>query len=393
MTELPNELNSHIVSVTQTFGRNIPRLRSADMVLADPDVQYLVRGILPRRGVAAIYGPPASGKTFIAMDLIFRLASGASHWFGIPMRAANVVYIALEGHGGIKNRIKAWQQHNNVYLGESVQIWDEKFRLDNQSDIEELAQEAIALLGKGCVIVVDTLAQSMAGFDENSSSDMGAAIGGAQQLASRVEGLVVLIHHSGKDASKGMRGHSSLLGAVDASIEVNSKPNGRRWKVRKSKDGEAGQEYDFDLHYVDLGTDPYGEPTGSCVISQAIHSHAAKLGPVAGKHRIATMAKLKAVMDNGAGEFDLQAAAALVAPELAVESKRQLTVAKSTIDSLIISGHLVRDGENIIVPTCLLNESSPPEPPKGDSVFRFLDRPERNQIGLSVLDLPNHQRA
>lgn len=350
MTDLSGPLPDYIVEAARDLGRNIPRFRSADMVLTDPDVPYLVRGILPRRGVAAIYGPPASGKTFIAMDLIFSLASGVAHWFLIPMKAAKVAYIALEGQGGIKKRIDAWQRHNGIDLGDTVQVWEECFRLDDPRDIDELAQEAIALLGKGCVIVIDTLAQSMAGFDENSSADMGAAIGGAQRLASLVEGLVILIHHSGKDPTKGMRGHSSLLGAVDASIEVNPKPGGRSWKVRKSKDGEAGQEFDFDLHYVGLGTDADGQPVGSCVVRQTVHSQAPKLRPVKGAHRIAVMTKLLAIMGNGIGELDFEAAAALVAPDLAVETKRQRTVAKSTIDGLVKSGDLTREGNSICLP-------------------------------------------
>ena len=320
------------------------------MVLTDPDVQYLVRGILPRRGVAAIYGPPASGKTFIAMDLIFSLATGVPYWFCLPVKPANVAYIALEGQGGIKKRIKAWQQHNGAELGSKVQIWDEHFRLDDLSDINDLAKEAIALLGKGCVIVIDTLAQSMAGFDENSSADMGAAIGGAQRLASQVEGLVILIHHSGKDPTKGMRGHSSLLGAVDASFEVNAKASGRSWKVRKSKDGEAGQEFDFDLQYVDIGTDADGEPVGSCIVRQTVHSQMSKLRPVKGAHRTAVMAKLLAVMTNGLVTLDVEAATALAAPNLNVLSKRQHTVAKETIKGLVASGHLVREGNTICLP-------------------------------------------
>lgn len=350
MTDLSGPLPDYIVEAAQNLGRNIPHLRSADMVLTDPDVPYLVRGILPQRGVAAIYGPPASGKTFIAMDLIFSLASGTPHWFSLPMRAAKVVYVALEGQGGIKKRIKAWQLYNGVDLADTVQIWDEPFRLDAQSDIAVLAQEATALLGKGCVIVIDTLAQSMAGFDENSSADMGAAIGGAQRLAAQVDGLVILIHHSGKDPTRGMRGHSSLLGAVDASIEVNPKQGGRSWMVRKSKDGEAGQEYDFDLHYVQLGADADGQPVGSCVVRQAVHPRTSELRPVRGQHRIAVMAKLQTIMANGVGALDLDAAAALVAPDLAVEAKRKRAVAKSTIRDLVSSGHLVRDGETILLP-------------------------------------------
>lgn len=347
MTDISGPLPDYIVEAVRDIGRNIPRLRSADMVLSDPDVPYLVRGILPRRGVAAVYGPPASGKTFLGMDLIFSLACGQPFWFCIPIKSAPVAYVPLEGYGGIKKRIKAWQQHNGTDLGDKVRIWDEPFRLDDPDDVNALAQEAVALLGMGCVIVIDTLAQAMAGFDENSSAEMGAAIAGAQRLASQVKGLVILIHHSGKDPTRGMRGHSSLLGALDASIEVSTKTSGRSWKVRKSKDGEAGQDYDFDLVTYDLGVDVDGDPISSCAVRQAVRPLSTTLPPVKGPHRIAVVAKLLSLTSQGNIKLGIEAAVAAVSPELSVSSKRQRTVARETINALITSGHLIREGDTL----------------------------------------------
>jgi len=349
MTELC-EAPSYIVEMARSWPRNIPRFRWAELVLSDPDVRYLVQGILPRRGVAAVYGPPASGKTFIGLDLIFSLACGMPSWFGIPIKTAPVAYVALEGQGGLKKRIAAWQRHNGADLGDRVQIWTDPFRLDDPEAIDLLTEEAVPLLGNGCVIVIDTLAQAMAGFDENSSAEMGAAIAGAQRLASQVQGLVILIHHSGKDPTKGMRGHSSLLGALDASIEVIAKANGRSWKVRKSKDGEAGQDYDFDLVTYDLGIDPDGDPVKSCAVRQTVHTPLSKLPPVKGAHRIAVMAKLHSLALNGNLALDMQAAIAAVVPDLDLPSKRQRTVARETVNALILSGHLVRDGDIICLP-------------------------------------------
>ena len=56
MTNLSGPLPDYIVDAASNLGRNIPRLRSADMVLTDPDLQYLLRGSLPRQGVAQLHG-------------------------------------------------------------------------------------------------------------------------------------------------------------------------------------------------------------------------------------------------------------------------------------------------------------------------------------------------
>lgn len=341
MMDIAGKLPEYLVESAQQLGRNIPRLRSADLVLNDRDVQYLIRGLLPRRGVAAIYGPPASGKTFIAMDMIFSLACGRGSWFGIPIKPAPVAYVALEGQGGIKKRIGAWQLQNGEELGGRVQIWDELFRLNDDCDVDALAFEALDLLGPGCVIVIDTLAQAMSGFDENSSAEMGAAIAGAQRLASQIEGLVVLIHHSGKDQARGMRGHSSLLGALDTSIEVCSKANGRHWKVQKSKDGEAGQQFGFELVSHCLGKDEDGDPIWSCAVRQIVFSSSTELPPVKGTHRIAVMAKLPNLINGALGSLTIDAAVGAVAHDINVVPKRKRAVARDTINGLIISGHLV----------------------------------------------------
>jgi hypothetical protein len=71
----------------------------------------------------------------------------------------------------------------------------------------------------------------------------------------------LLVHHTGKDKQKGMRGHSSMFAAMDAVIEVVRTENGNRmWRIGKAKDGEDGGENPFRLHVVELDTDEDGDP-------------------------------------------------------------------------------------------------------------------------------------
>jgi putative DNA primase/helicase len=115
-------------------------------------------------------------------------------------------------------------------------------------------------------VVIDTLNRAAVGADENASGDMGRVIESAKQLQQRLGGLVLLVHHSGKDHTKGLRGHSSLYAALDAVIEVTRTSEQRSWKVEKLKDGCDGEEHSFSLSPVDLGTDEYGEQMSSCVV-------------------------------------------------------------------------------------------------------------------------------
>lgn len=80
-------------------------------------------------------------------------------------------------------------------------------------------------------------------------------------------GLVTLVHHTGKDASKGMRGHSALHAAMGAVLEVTRDASGtRQWTLAKSKDGEGGITKGFIQQIVHFGTDTDGDSVTSCAI-------------------------------------------------------------------------------------------------------------------------------
>ena len=58
-----------------------------------PPLAWRVRGVLPALGLAALYGPSASGKSFLALDMAAAIADG-SRWFDCRATAAPVVYAA-----------------------------------------------------------------------------------------------------------------------------------------------------------------------------------------------------------------------------------------------------------------------------------------------------------
>jgi hypothetical protein len=104
-------------------------------------------------------------------------------------------------------------------------------------------------------------------MDENDSKSMGEVIGAAKAIQAAAGGVVLLVHHTGKDSTKGMRGHSSLLAALDAAIEVTRTDDRREWKIAKSKDGEDGEAHPFRLDVVEIGEDEDdGEPVTSCIV-------------------------------------------------------------------------------------------------------------------------------
>jgi hypothetical protein len=323
-------------------GPGARRLLTAAEVKARPHQPYVVRGLLPAEGVAAIYGESGSGKSFLAMDLCFSIAAGRADWFGMAVKQAPAVYIALEGQGGVSKRVKAWEMHNQQQVASPVRFMVADFSIVEPEGVKQLGTEIVAEVGSSAVVVVDTLNQSAPGADENSSKDMSGVLTNAKHLADSVRGLVVLVHHTGKDRAKGMRGHSSLFAAMDAVIEVTHSAGLRSWSVAKSKDDEGGMRYDFRLVPYTVDVDPIGLPVTSCAVDRTLNLAVpqSKPKPLSGKNQGAAMAKLKGLLAaNPAGVSEADAIAA-VSSVLDCQAGRRTTVAKETIKGLAAGGHL-----------------------------------------------------
>ncbi len=237
------------------------KLLGADELRNLPPLAWRVRGVLPAVGLAGLYGPSASGKSFLALDMAAAIAEGR-RWFDCRVDAAPVVYAALEGEGGFKLRVAAWEAHTGRALLNGLHMVLQPFKLTEPHDVVDLA----AVVPAGAVVFLDTLNRAAPTADENSSKDMGEILEAAKRLQSLTGGLVVLVHHTGKDATKGLRGHSSLFAALDAAVEVSRDGDRREWKVAKSKDGQDGDAYPFKLHIETLGTDDYGDAVTSCAV-------------------------------------------------------------------------------------------------------------------------------
>jgi hypothetical protein len=245
-----------------------------------PSIQWRIKNVLPSRGLGVIYGSSGSGKSFLVLHMLQSLAFG-NDWFGHKVKQCSVTYVALEGEAGVAGRIKAYlSRHGSTSL--DISYVAQPFTLLEADDINELSK-AILAAGTSDVVVVDTLSRAIAGLDENDSKAMGQIIAAAKILQEMIGGLLLFVHHTGKDASKGMRGHSSLHAALDCAIEVKRNGDNREWLIAKSKDGEDGASHPFRLEVVHLENDSDGDAVTSCVVvanqsAQAISKRMPTLG-------------------------------------------------------------------------------------------------------------------
>lgn len=233
---------------------------------------YLIKGFLASNAMSVVYGPSNSGKTFFALDIAFHLSIGQA-WNGRRVKRSAVLYLAAEGGKGVLNRVAALKSEYGVV---DVPMAVKRAGLDllhAQADLQHIADLAAAVAerapGLPMLIVVDTLSRVMAGGDENSAADMTALIRNVDAIREATGAHIMLVHHTGKDAARGARGHSSLRAATDTEIEVANEDGARAAMVTKQRDYQGGETFAFALKYVSLGFDQDGDEVTSCVVEVA----------------------------------------------------------------------------------------------------------------------------
>ena len=221
-----------------------------DELLAEPFPEWTVEGVLPETGLAAVAGEPGAGKSFLSIELGCAIAGGLP-FFGLKTRQRKVAYLALEGGGGMRQRMQAWEMGHDMPYPDGFEVFKGSVNLLDNADAE-FVESCVADDG---VLILDTMAQATAGFmDENNSRDMGQLIAACNRIIQRKHALVILVAHVGKDKARGIRGHSSLFGALDAQITVSrGRNNVRQWEVGKAKDAEDGMRRGFELVQVTVG--------------------------------------------------------------------------------------------------------------------------------------------
>lgn len=248
------------------------------------DAQDFVQGLLVTSSLIVVYGQPGSGKTFWATTLALHVATGLS-FAGRRVDQGGVIYCLMESGIGFRNRVSVWRDHHDidsddipfVALTEHLNLRDPNGNLDSFiASVLALKQQMTAPLR---LIVVDTLARAMSGGNENNPEDMGALVMSADRIRHETGAAVLLVHHSGKDESRGARGHSSLLAAIDTEIEVSHAEGQRTASVLKQRDLDKGSAFAFSLNTIKLGLNQHGETVTTCLVQFATDAVIQPLGP------------------------------------------------------------------------------------------------------------------
>lgn len=237
-------------------------------------LSWMVKHWLQSNALIMVHGPSGGGKTFVVLDMCLRVAAGFDKWMGNNVRAGTVVYLAGEGHHGLRGRIAAWKHKHNagklhMYLSK------DGCDLNTPAGYQRVRDAIRGGSIEPSIIVVDTLHRFLSG-DENSAQDAKTMLDACGYLMTEFNCSVLLVHHTGvsDEAQHRARGSSAWRGALDIEISVvPPKSDGDPIQIvqRKSKDAEMAMPVYVNLQSVEIPgwLDEDGEKVKSAVIVSA----------------------------------------------------------------------------------------------------------------------------
>lgn len=230
-------------------------------------LDWLIEGYIPANSLGMLFGRPGCGKSFVALDMTLHIGVGLD-WHGNSTSQGGAIYLAGEGFLGLKQRQQAWLNHYGItdfkiknrypfYSNvEPVNIYDEKSAIKITQRIMRIKQET-GISPK--IIVLDTVATSMPGGDENSTADMTKFIDHIKRyLMIPFKCAVLLIHHAGHQHSDRARGSGVPTAAADYLYLVEGPPMEKgiirpTFECKKMKDAEPPNKQFFESEIKNLG--------------------------------------------------------------------------------------------------------------------------------------------
>ena len=244
----------------------------------------LIRDTVPRTGVGFFGGQSGALKTFFSIHAATCLMTGEALAGREVERPGGVVYLAAEGEGTIEGRMKA----RRMQMDDPTEILP-FFTLTNFGSIDDQAAY-VALEGRLklaaermerrfnvplVALIVDTVAAAGM-IPEDKENDPGAwqkVFHALQPISERLDIVIILIHHAGKNAAAGLRGSSNARAAADFALmlacdrdEITGDTQNHYLHLAKSRDAPEGPIAAIQKRVVEIAKRDDGSPITTLVL-------------------------------------------------------------------------------------------------------------------------------
>jgi putative DNA primase/helicase len=213
--------------------------------------EWIVENALPRNAIIALIGAKGTYKTFAALDLACHIASGKT-WNGRRVKSGNVVYVYAEGPFGARARVDAWCAFNAYASGlpfnrGELSLWllPARIGINDPVAVAALLVEIERLPAKPVLVVIDTLNINLDGDEDGKG--MGGFTTGCIMLRDKINGSVLVVHHTPLGAEDRGRGHTSFDGAVDTRFIISRDADRAVIECTHQRNGSDGWSVAFDV--------------------------------------------------------------------------------------------------------------------------------------------------
>ena len=193
--------------------------------ISEPPQPIIGNGILLPQSLLTIIGAPKVGKSFLVFNLVAAMAAGIGFaCFYIDKRYKTLILSAEGGYYPNRHRIrritKGFDKNEleNAYFSSNINLY-----IDNDEHYDSIV-DYIGELDID-VLIIDPLIR-FHHQDENSSTGMSQVMSLIRQLIHMTGVSIILVHHTGKQVSRGGRGSSVITGEYDSAIYMTKRCNG-----------------------------------------------------------------------------------------------------------------------------------------------------------------------
>jgi Fe2+ or Zn2+ uptake regulation protein len=178
--------------------------------LESEGIEYLIPGMLPRGETVLCVGMPKAGKTLLAIDAAFAVATGESHFLGEKVQQGKVLLVSVDES---PQSTKAKLIKRGFRKGDQIHVmtrWD-------ISQLDKLEQQLEDL--RPDLVVIDSLKRITLGREvSENSAEFADLVYQLKELTGKYGAGCLLIHHSNKNPDAmgvgRIRGNTAIAGAV-----------------------------------------------------------------------------------------------------------------------------------------------------------------------------------